>query len=318
MANEKKKISIIIPVYKVEEYIADTIQSLLNQTCKDFEIILVDDGSPDKSVEIAEAILKNSGVDYKVLSQENSGQGIARNTGARVAETEWLMFLDSDDVLQEYTIEHYCKIVEQYTNAEMVYSNFQKVTSAEIFKRSEESFSPVCFDREEMTKGFLTRKKVPLVPGTLYKTSFLKENNIFHNDLRWSEDQYFMWLVLSKITNAVYTNSALYNYRTRENSIMTSTPVERVLDAYQKFQDLAQSMEEGNVKKYMLARWVLGCVHSVAKSNEFEKWESLLKEVDYKKHLKRLLSFPSLKIKALSLVGLTVSKKSYYKIVKRL
>ena len=90
-----KKVSVIIPVYKVEQYIADTVQSVLNQTYQNFELIIIDDGSPDRSVEICRQFTDPR---IKIISQKNRGLAGARNTGIRHATGDYLAFLDSDDV----------------------------------------------------------------------------------------------------------------------------------------------------------------------------------------------------------------------------
>ena len=205
------KISVVVPVYKVEEYITHTMQSLLNQTCRDFELILVDDGTPDRSVEVAEAVLEKSDIAYCVLRQENSGLGAARNTGFSAAKGTWVFFLDSDDVIQPDTFETLLNLTETHQNADMVYSRFQYVYD-DVFKPSEQVDVAEAYNRNQMLQGFLVREKVILVPGTLYRRSFLEENNIYHTGIRWSEDQLFMWNVLSHVNKAVYTHRVLYNY----------------------------------------------------------------------------------------------------------
>ncbi|NMF64651.1 glycosyltransferase family 2 protein [Brasilonema octagenarum] len=90
-----KKISVIIPVYKVEKYVAATIQSVLEQTYTNFELLIIDDGSPDKSIEIFQQFTDNR---IKIIRQENRGVAAARNVGIRHAQGEYLAFLDADDL----------------------------------------------------------------------------------------------------------------------------------------------------------------------------------------------------------------------------
>lgn len=90
-----KKVSVIIPVYKVEKYVAATVQSVLNQTYQNFEILIIDDGSPDRSVEICQQF---GDPRIKIVSQQNRGLPGARNTGIRNAQGEYLALLDADDI----------------------------------------------------------------------------------------------------------------------------------------------------------------------------------------------------------------------------
>lgn len=91
-------ISVIIPVYKCEKYLENCVNSILNQTFSDFEIILVDDGSPDNCGEICDALAQNNNK-VTVLHQENQGQAAARNNGVKIARGEWLHFIDADDTI---------------------------------------------------------------------------------------------------------------------------------------------------------------------------------------------------------------------------
>ena len=99
------EISIIIPIYNVEDYIENTMISICNQNYKNFEVILVDDGSLDKSSEIATYILKKNNIDFTLVRQKNAGQGIARNTGFNLAKGQWVMFIDSDDTIQNFALQ---------------------------------------------------------------------------------------------------------------------------------------------------------------------------------------------------------------------
>lgn len=92
------KVSIIVPVYNVEKYLCECLDSILNQTYKEFELILVDDGSTDKSGEICDKY-KGEHNNIKVIHQENQGQAAARNNGVKISEADWIMFVDSDDVI---------------------------------------------------------------------------------------------------------------------------------------------------------------------------------------------------------------------------
>ena len=121
------KISIIIPVYNVEEYLEQTIESILNQTLKDFELILIDDGSTDSSQDI----LKRYSDEYdkiKVMYQKNSGPSRARNRGIEAATGEYITFADSDDILPYNSLElRYNAAIEH--NADLVIGATYKFNS---------------------------------------------------------------------------------------------------------------------------------------------------------------------------------------------
>ncbi len=99
------KVSIITPVYNVEECIEKSIKSVINQTCKEFEFLLIDDGSKDRSIEIAKSLLENSDINFKIITQENAGVSCARNRGINIASGEYITFLDSDDYIDSRFVE---------------------------------------------------------------------------------------------------------------------------------------------------------------------------------------------------------------------
>ncbi|NMG06810.1 glycosyltransferase family 2 protein [Brasilonema sp. UFV-L1] len=113
-----KKVSVIIPVYKVEKYVAATIQSVLAQTYENFELLIIDDGSPDKSIEICQQFTDNR---IKIIRQENRGVAAARNLGIRHAQGEYLAFLDADDLWVPEKLE---KHVEHLNNSPAVGVSF--------------------------------------------------------------------------------------------------------------------------------------------------------------------------------------------------
>ncbi len=113
-----KKVSVIIPVYKVEKYVAATVQSVLAQTYKNFELLIIDDGSPDKSIEICQQFTDNR---IRIIRQENRGVAAARNTGIRNAQGEYLAFLDADDL---WAPEKLAKHIEHLDNSPAVGVSF--------------------------------------------------------------------------------------------------------------------------------------------------------------------------------------------------
>ena len=116
--NPSPTISVIIPVYNCEKYIETCVDSVLNQTFTDFEIILVDDGSPDDSGKLCDQLSeKNNKI--VVLHQKNQGQAAARNNGVKIARGEWLHFVDSDDLIHPQMLEILYGAVDENTQISM-------------------------------------------------------------------------------------------------------------------------------------------------------------------------------------------------------
>ena len=99
MMQNEYKVSVIMPVYNVSEYIYKSIKSVCSQNFSNYQIIIVNDGTQDNSIEIAEEVLKQYKVDYSIVNQKNSGLPAARNAGLRVATGKYVVFVDSDDII---------------------------------------------------------------------------------------------------------------------------------------------------------------------------------------------------------------------------
>ena len=115
------KISVIIPVYNVEKYIIECIESIINQTFKDIEIIVVNDGSKDNSIKIVEEYLSDKRL--KIINKENRGLSSARNKGMKIARGEYIYFIDSDDFINEDVLEVLYKNLES-ERFDIIFSNF--------------------------------------------------------------------------------------------------------------------------------------------------------------------------------------------------
>ena len=122
---KKIQISIIIPVYNVEKYLRECLNSILNQTFQDFEIICVDDGSTDKSLEILQEY-KRKDDRFVILQQRHSGAGSARNNGIRLAAGKYIQFLDSDDYFEPTLLEEMFDHAEKF-DADLTVCSSRKV-----------------------------------------------------------------------------------------------------------------------------------------------------------------------------------------------
>lgn len=114
--------SVIIPLYNKEATIRSTLDSVLRQSCPDFEVIVVDDGSADGSVAIVQSIRDER---IRLIGKENGGPGSARNLGIRHARFDWVIWLDADDLMLPGVIEHFAETVDRYPQADMVVGNFE-------------------------------------------------------------------------------------------------------------------------------------------------------------------------------------------------
>jgi glycosyltransferase involved in cell wall biosynthesis len=176
--NMDKKISVIIPVYNVEKYLARCLNSIIKNTYKNIEIILVNDGSKDKSQEIIDKYKNKYGNIIKAREQENKGPAEARNVGIEMASGEYLMFIDSDDFIKEDYIENYVKTLKE-ADYDLVAGGYHKWIDGKITYT-------IALQDEPWAKFMI------MGPYTkLYKKSFLQENNIKFVKVNIGEDIYF-------------------------------------------------------------------------------------------------------------------------------
>lgn len=309
-------VSIIIPIYKVEKYIKDTLESVVEQTYSDIELILVDDCGGDQSCDIAEKYLKETNTEYQLVRHpKNQGQAAARNTGTKIASGRWVYFLDSDDLILKNTIEILVNQAIEY-DSKVVFSNFRYIRNAKEVKEPVSKCDSTVFFQDEILDKFLKREICLLAPGTLYEKTLMLDHELEFKQIPWSEDQHFLWRLLSYIDKAVYVNTPLYQYLLHVNSIMSATSIEKMIQGYKAISGLKKYYsKQKEIGKYIEPRWVLGTLNSASKIVKYKVWKNLKCEMNGSNNLKMLISFPDKKVKMLALIGL-MCPRAYYEIAK--
>ena len=265
-------ISVIIPVYNVEKYLCECVDSVLNQTYENFEIILVNDGSTDSSGEICdEYVDKDERI--TVIHQKNGGLSVARNTGLSEANGDYVYFLDSDDYIAKNAFEILLEIAEK-DKSDIVFfdavsfadtndftvkqnyirkSRYKTNSGLNIFARMTEnkefhSAVPLLFIR----KDFLSESKIRFIPDILY------------------EDMVFTYQLFCKASTVSQCPEALYFRRYRKNSIMTSSKTKKhftsYMAVYQYNSEFTNELDKSNTAVY---GYVSRCAFNVF--NVFEK-----------------------------------------------
>lgn len=214
------KISVIIPVYNVEKYLEKCVESVTNQTLKNIEIILVDDGSPDSCPQICDS-LADKDTRIKVIHKTNGGLSSARNAGLKMAKGEWIYFLDSDDYIEPQTLEIMLSFTKN-KSIDIVIAGVQPfyngTTKPSVFDSMVQYFS-----RYETIKKINTKQiiKLPAVAcGKLYKKSIIDKYNIQFDNRLINEDEAWSWYYNTKIKNGIYLPNKFYKYLIREDSIV--------------------------------------------------------------------------------------------------
>lgn len=215
------KISIIVPVYKVEKYIDKCIKSILNQTFRDFELILVNDGSPDKCGEICNNYLKIDNR-IKVINKENGGLSSARNAGLNIARGEYIGFIDSDDYINKNMYEIlYNEAIKN--EADITICEFQNVyENSDEVRDKLSAFKVFNYNNIEALEQLYKEKSVQFVVSwnKLYKKGIFLD--VKYDEGKIHEDEFIIHKLLYKSKKTIFIPVKLYYYLQRENSIMQS------------------------------------------------------------------------------------------------
>lgn len=201
-------VSVIVPLYNAEKYIEETMESILNQTYKNIEIVIVDDGSKDQSSSIVKNFKKKYPEQIKYILQENQGVSVARNTGIENANGEYISFLDSDDLWHSTKIEKQMESMHKNNmNACYCgYMNFYEETGEKVENTTN-------FVKGNMTKAFLTHQVFAQTSTWIFKKSIVMDHNIrFTPGCSWGEDLEFLFKLMS-VTNVCYVDEYLTYYR---------------------------------------------------------------------------------------------------------
>lgn len=313
------KISVIVPVYGVELYIEECLRSIAAQTFSDFELILVDDGCKDRSIELAEAFLRTTTLNWRVLHQKNAGQGPARDYGIREAAGDYVVCIDSDDTVAPCFLQALSEAAGK-TQKDVVFSLFRSVSleEAPAALSSWEPFESI--PREEMLHQFLCRTLVPILPAMLIRRELLLAKDIHApQGCRFSEDVYVMWRIFTEAEQISYTKSPLYHYLLHPNSTMTSSSAERILSGYRAFTELTEDpafAPDFSERTYLLPRWVLGALNSAARISDYHTFLEIAARMDYRRHMATLRHFPEKKARILANL-LSLTPALYYRLLHR-
>ena len=210
------KVSIIIPVYNVEQYIKQCLDSVINQTLKEIEIICIDDKSTDNSLQILKEYKEKDDRIFLIEQAVNQGQGVARNIGIENAKGEYIMFLDSDDWYELNACEELYNHIKKYDNEMVIfdvkqYSNITKeYIKTTCISRFKNLFVSNNIDLNNLDKPFYPPN---WSVNKIYKKSFIINNNILFPKIRIGEDIIFVIKSYIYSKNCSYYDKVLYCYR---------------------------------------------------------------------------------------------------------
>ena len=227
------KISFVVPVYNVEKYLKKCLNSLLNQTIEDIEIICIDDASPDGCRDVLIDYQKKDSRIKCIFHAENSGQAISRNEGIELAEGEYVAFVDPDDYIEATSYQKVVELADQkdleicFFKYREIYEN-DKIPKVELGK-IKNMYQDVYYGRT-LLKAFVENRDFFYYPCmALFKTSFLQRNQLAFPKLHIGEGGMFMLNALVEARRVGVSEEIAYNYLQRETSVMHTNGYRRRL-----------------------------------------------------------------------------------------
>ena len=304
------KFSIIIPVYNVEKYIEKCLDSIFNQTLKDFEIIVVNDGTKDKSIEL----IKN--YDIKIINQKNQGLSAARNRGVKEATGEYLLFLDSDDYLEKDTLKELNKSLKN--NPDIV--RFQ---IREVYEDGKTiNYEEIPFDNKSGVEAFKLITKYHFVENAwcyAIKRKYYLEEKFSFRVGTYHEDFGLTPLVILKANKVNSISYIGYNYIQRQGSIMNikdyNKTKKKVEDFYNHYLFLLEEAKKTNLDTTYFKSFISNSIIlkiTELNNHDYKKYKKILKKAKVYDNLVSDSILRKIKKKIIS-----ISPKLYYKLKKK-
>lgn len=304
------KFSIIIPVYNAEKYIRKCLDSIKNQTFKDYEVIIVNDGSTDNSLNILKEY------NYKVINQKNSGPSIARNKAIKEAKGEYILFVDSDDYIDKDMLEKINSKTKN--NPDVIRYQMREVLEKEnkINNYNEKPFDNL--SGEEAFKEIIKYHYVDLVCCYAIKREYFEKEKYEFKPNKYHEDFGLMLLVIIKASLVNSIDYIGYNYVQHEGSIMNNNDYEKtkkkVNDFYDHYKFILKEMNKTNLdQKYIRSFMANSFVLKICelKNKEYKEYKKILKEENVYDNI-----LSDTKVRKIKKIIMKISPKFYSRLIK--
>lgn len=253
---EKVKISIVIPVFNAEKYLECMLDSILEQSFKDFEIIAVNDGSKDDSLKVLEQY-KDKFKKFNIINQENTGSYRARMTGIKAAKGEYITILDCDDKIDKTFLEELYKSIKK-EDADIAICGFNRVEfeTNHIFSKEMCNHKKKIIDVEKNPE-YLIQINTSLW-NKLFKTQILKESIELKNIPKILDDMSYLTLIYLKVKKITFVDKPLYKYFVHKSSLITNIKEEDLNNTRLALREIREEYIKQKVNKDKLE--VLTCL----------------------------------------------------------
>lgn len=319
---KNEKVTVVLPIYNVEKYLERCIKSVINQTYKNLEIILVDDGSTDSSSKICDTY-KEKDKRIKVVHQKNAGLSAARNSGMRIATSNYICFIDSDDYIENDMIEYLYNGMKKY-DSKITCCGFTNVYENGTLEKITKPKSDIIYTKEEALNIHLFTGYIEVVAwNKLYDISLFKE--IQYPEGKLYEDMLTTYKLIGIVDKVVLLPECKYFYCKRKSSIGGSKFSEKTLgliDAVKEVSEYVSKNKYDNKRKDIKIaeiQWNIVVLNKMLIADEINKdiylkiKKMILKQFGYLMINKQLSFMRKVQNCILMLFPLNVYKKMYFK-----
>lgn len=249
------EISVIIPAYNVGRYISSTLESLRKQTFGDFELIVINDGSSDNTLEIVNSFKNVFAARLNVINQKNSGVSRSRNAGIEISHGKYICFIDGDDTVEpDYLQLMYERITSD--DSDMGYCGYREVlTDGTVYKTYPEryKYSDGIINGKDILEKYLRGETYMYIWSIIFKRELIFSNNIrFRKDISYGEDQIFNFQALAKADKVSCVKKELINYLRHDSGTMQNLNNLKYLSILRSLYDLEKEFEKNKERKEIL------------------------------------------------------------------
>lgn len=307
-------ISVIIPIYNAEAYISECLQSVGNQSYKDFEVICVNDGSPDNSADICQRFVDKD-KRFRLINQENGGVSSARNRALKEAKGEYVCFVDSDDVIEPHFLEHLIELAKDGAFAVCSYSRVLSELTSNASKITE-------YKTNDFIRCILYESiEHPNICMMLFKNSIIQMKHLdFTLGCVRNEDTEFYMKYLVNEKKVRVSDYKGYYYRDNENSAAHKFNI-RALTFIEADARISKFLVENNVignDNHIVPASVQYFVYQTARQGNKELYDYIHEHYDVKSMMKKMTSFPRLARKGVAYCYILLGRTLFYQLISKL
>lgn len=287
------KFSILVPVYNVEQYLEQCMESILNQSYQDYEVILVDDGSTDKSGVMCDEYASKYPGKVKVIHKQNQGLISARRVGIAEATGDFCIFVDSDDFVELNLLETVQEYLSKDVSVDLLIYSFQYCRDGKIAERTVKTFEEESVwetdKKQELYETLIYTSKITSIWSKAIRTSVLKADLIDYTQYyskNMAEDLLQSLYPMTHAKKVMYTNKILYNYRINESSSSRSytyktIPSKNMLHVYEKIKEYFPiwGMDDKKFQDQLDAKWMHETMYMFCKYYEYASSKEELEKI---------------------------------------